>query len=97
MLTPPHVKCQLERERAARISVKTHGGGLSGEHAVMSASTQFDCSPSVSVGSVELWKNAPLCFPGLEVETLSTPHLSDSFITTEFLCLAAGPLTETCS
>lgn len=34
-------------------------------------------------------------FPDLELErvqTLSTPHLSDSFITTKFLCLAAGPL-----
>lgn len=42
-----------------------------------------------------LKKNGLFFFPGPGVErvqTLYTPHLSDSFITTKFLCLAAAPL-----
>ena len=49
------------------------------------------CSAYFAVGK----RTGLFCFPDLEVErvqTLYTPHLSDSFITTKFLCFAAVPL-----
>lgn len=110
MLTPPHVKSNLETEWAvtathrkpcmfAHLEMrKTHGDGPGRKHSVMTENTlrcnftSFHCP--IAVGMLELCKKwyTFFFFSGLNVEwvqTISSQHFSDSFITTKFLLAVA--------